>query len=131
MITIVIFMLSVWFGVSLFFSFDVAPMLFDTLPSIVAGMVVSRIFPIYFGIGLFISVLSMVLLFKDKTTLRKIYFFLAYNIIVCLSFLIYILPEADALKHTDYQEFLRLHAVSMVLNLSQMLFTFISIVRLL
>ncbi len=131
MTNLVIFMLSAWFGVSLFFSFDVAPMLFDTLPGILASAVVSHIFPIYFGIGLFILILSMVLMFKDRINLRKIYPLLAYNIIVCLSFLIYILPEADILKHTNYQGFMRLHAISMILNLSQMIFTFVAIVRLL
>ena len=132
MSNLVLFMISTWFGVSLFFSFDVAPTLFDTLSTILAGEVVAKIFPIYFGIGLFIFLMSFfILFFSEKPTLRKNFAFLILNIVIFIAFLVFILPEASFLKHTDYHAFLRLHAFSMVLNLIQMINSFFIILSLL
>ncbi|MFP3205972.1 MAG: DUF4149 domain-containing protein [Hydrogenobaculum sp.] len=129
---IVLFMISTWFGVSLFFSFDVAPTLFDTLSTMLAGDVVAKIFPMYFGIGLFIFLMSFfILFFSEKPTLRKNFAFLILNIVIFIAFLVFILPEASFLKHTDYHAFLRLHAFSMVLNLIQMINSFFIILSLL
>jgi hypothetical protein len=129
---IVLFMISTWFGVSLFFSFDVAPTLFDTLSTMLAGDVVAKIFPIYFGIGLFIFLMSFfILFFSEKPTFRKNFAFLILNIVIFIAFLVFILPEASFLKHTDYHAFLRLHAFSMVLNLIQMINSFFIILSLL
>jgi len=129
---IVLFMISTWFGVSLFFSFDVATTLFDTLSTMLAGEVVAKIFPIYFGIGLFIFLMSFfILFFSEKTTFRKNFAFLILNIVIFIAFLVFILPEASFLKHTDYHAFLRLHAFSMVLNLIQMINSFFIILSLL
>ena len=129
---IVLFMISTWFGVSLFFSFDVAPTLFDTLSAMLAGDVVAKIFPVYFGIGLFIFLMSFfILFFSEKPTFRKNFAFLILNIVIFIAFLVFILPEASFLKHTDYHAFLRLHAFSMVLNLLQMINSFFIILSLL
>jgi hypothetical protein len=129
---IVLFMISTWFGVSLFFSFDVAPTLFDTLSAMLAGDVVAKIFPMYFGIGLFIFLMSFfILFFSEKPTFRKNFAFLILNIVIFIAFLVFILPEASFLKHTDYHAFLRLHAFSMVLNLIQMINSFFIILSLL
>jgi len=129
---IVLFMISTWFGVSLFFSFDVAPTLFDTLSTMLAGDVVAKIFPMYFGIGLFIFLMSFfILFFSEKPTFRKNFAFLILNIVIFIVFLVFILPEASFLKHTDYHAFLRLHAFSMVLNLIQMINSFFIILSLL
>jgi len=129
---IVLFMISTWFGVSLFFSFDVAPTLFDTLSTLLAGDVVAKIFPMYFGIGLFIFLMSFfILFFSEKPTFRKNFAFLILNIVIFIVFLVFILPEASFLKHTDYHAFLRLHAFSMVLNLIQMINSFFIILSLL
>ncbi len=132
MSNIALFMVSTWFGVSLFFSFDVAPTLFDTLSTFLAGEVVARIFPIYFGIGLFIFLLSFFLLFiSEKSIFKKTFFFFVINIIIFITFLVFILPEASLLKHTNYHEFLRLHAFSMILNLIQIINSFFIILSLL
>jgi len=132
MSNLVLFMISTWFGVSLFFSFDVAPTLFDTLSTMLAGDVVAKIFPIYFGIGLFIFLMSFfILFFSEKPTFRKNFAFLILNIVIFIAFLVFILPEASFLKHTDYHAFLRLHAFSMVLNLIQMINSFFIILSLL
>ncbi len=129
---VALFMVSTWFGVSLFFSFDVAPTLFDTLSTFLAGEVVSKIFPIYFGIGLFIFVFSGIILFlKEKNTFKRLFSLLFLNIIIFMVFLIFILPEAQVLKHTDYHSFLILHVYSMGLNLIQMISSFFIIVKLL
>ena len=129
---IVLFMISTWFGVSLFFSFDVATTLFDTLSTMLAGDVVAKIFPIYFGIGLFIFLMSFfILFFSEKPTFRKNFAFLILNIVIFIAFLVFILPEASFLKHTDYHAFLRLHAFSMLLNLIQMINSFFIILALL
>lgn len=129
---IVLFMISTWFGVSLFFSFDVAPTLFYTLSTVLAGDVVAKIFPMYFGIGLFIFIMSFFILFlSEKPTLRKNFAFLVLNIVIFIAFLTFILPEASFLKHVDYHAFLRLHAFSMILNLIQMINSFFIILSLL
>jgi len=132
MSNLVLFMISTWFGVSLFFSFDVAPTLFDALSTILAGEVVARIFPIYFGIGLFIFLFSFLLLFlSEKPIFKKTFFFFTINIVIFIAFLVFILPEASILKHTNYHEFLNLHAFSMVLNLLQIINSFFIILALL
>jgi hypothetical protein len=132
MSNLVLFMISTWFGVSLFFSFDVAPTLFDTLSTMLAGDVVAKIFPMYFGIGLFIFLMSFfILFFSEKPTFRKNFAFLILNIVIFIAFLVFILPEASFLKHTDYHAFLRLHAFSMLLNLIQMINSFFIILALL
>jgi hypothetical protein len=129
---IVLFMISTWFGVSLFFSFDVAPTLFDTLSTMLAGDVVAKIFPMYFGIGLFIFLMSFfILFFSEKPTLQKKLCFFDIKHSYFIAFLVFILPEASFLKHTDYHAFLRLHAFSMVLNLIQMINSFFIILSLL
>jgi hypothetical protein len=43
--------LAVWMGQVVFFSAVVAPQVFGTLPSAEAGMVVGRIFPVYYVVG--------------------------------------------------------------------------------
>ncbi|WP_459893924.1 DUF4149 domain-containing protein [Hydrogenobaculum acidophilum] len=132
MSSVALFMISTWFGVSLFFSFDVAPVLFDTLSTFLAGEVVAKIFPIYFGIGLFIFLLSFLLLFvSEKPIFKKAFFLFVINIAIFISFLVFILPEASILKHVNYHEFLRLHAFSMVLNLLQIINSFFIILMLL
>jgi uncharacterized membrane protein YwzB len=117
-----LFINSAYFGLGVFFSFYVAPTLFKLLAKEQAGSVVERVFPIYFGIGLAASLLTLVLGLR----LGKAIAFLALiNSVMHALHLLYILPTAHALKAVDYQAFMKWHGVSMATNLTSLLITLI------
>ncbi len=118
-----LFLNAFYLGLASFFSFYVAPTLFRVLEKELAGKVVERVFPVYFGIGLLIAFLSFLMTLR----LSKLLAFLFLVNLLVLSFQeFYILPMSHQLKTVDYQAFMRWHGVSMVLNLISLLIVFIS-----
>lgn len=126
---LIIVILSAWLGASLFFTFDVAPVLFKVLPTFMAGEVVSNVFPFYFILGTFLF-FGVIILSKINKQSRSFILLSLINLIIFLAFLIYILPLSESLKMTNYQEFLELHGISMSLNLVQIINTTILIIKL-
>jgi len=51
--------LSVWLGEIIFFSFIVAPAIFQALPRDLAGLPLERIFPKYYAIGYFCGIIML------------------------------------------------------------------------
>ncbi len=118
-----LFLNAFYLGLASFFSFYVASTLFRVLEKELAGKVVERVFPVYFGIGLLIAFLSFLMTLR----LSKLLAFLFLVNLLVLSFQeFYILPMSHQLKTVDYQAFMRWHGVSMVLNLISLLIVFIS-----
>ncbi len=123
-------LLSAYLGLGTFFSFVVAPTLFRVLDKAQAGGVVERLFPIYFGIGIGITLVSLLLGFISGIgKLPYVLLVLALVILLILEF--YILPVSHSLKQTDYQAFLKYHGISMAMNLALLLLVFIEVIILL
>jgi len=133
---LVIFSGGIWIGAMLFFSFVVAPILFSVLGAELAGKAVARIFPYYYGLGLFCSLALLFgtgfVIFLEKKLGSKAFL----NLILCFMMLGmnvysgYILsPKIRELK-SSYQtagegpvneelkkRFSKLHLQSLILNL--------------
>ncbi|MFN3871231.1 MAG: DUF4149 domain-containing protein [Aquificaceae bacterium] len=117
-----LFINSLYLGLGAFFSFFVAPTLFKVLQKEQAGTVVEKIFPVYFSIGLAVSLITSLLSFK----LSKSVFYLAFiNLLLHALHVFYILPKAHALKTVDYSTFMKWHGLSMGVNLLSLLLTLI------
>ncbi|NPB07680.1 MAG: DUF4149 domain-containing protein [Aquificae bacterium] len=113
---------SAFLGISVFFSFLVAPTLFRVLGTHQAGKVVEEIFPYYFGLATLSAVAVLILgwpLGKFFRTLASLNFLLS-----ALEFF-YMNPTMHALKRTNYELFLKYHGLSMFVNLLIILFNFV------
>jgi hypothetical protein len=126
---IVLSFMTATFAIGAFFSFVVAPILFKTLPKEEAGKVVEKIFPIYFGLCLALDALSLLAVFK-----ANVGFILILILILTITFnaiqLYIIIPESREKKRTDYKAFLKLHKISVTLNLSVVVLNFLGILYL-
>jgi hypothetical protein len=126
---IVLSFMTATFAIGAFFSFVVAPILFKTLPKEEAGKVVEKIFPIYFGLCLALDALSLLAVFK-----ANVGFILILILILTITFnaiqLYIIIPESRERKRTDYKAFLKLHKISVTLNLSVVVLNFLGILYL-
>lgn len=110
------FLLSAYFGISLYFSFVIAPILFKMLDKKEAGLIVSKIFPSYFWIGLIIFIISLIYFIKNSYGLA-IYTIVAVVLILLIIQIFYILPSSAFLKETNYSGFLKLHLWSVICNI--------------
>jgi hypothetical protein len=120
-------MLSFYLGLGSFFSFFVAPTLFRLLESSQAGKVVERVFPVYFGTGIAVFALALLLGFMSR--FGKFYSLLTLTALILLLLLeFYILPVSHSLKTTDYQAFLKYHGMSMVMNLAVLIICLLLVV---
>ncbi len=124
-----IFLLSFYFGLGAFFSYIVAPQLFKSLERSVAGGIVEKVFPLYFGIGLGAVGISLLIAVTSKMS-RFLLTLLAVNLIILLVLQFYILPQAHALKSTSSPEFVRVHLISVIMSTVSLFFTFGAIVYL-
>ncbi len=120
MLKFLLFINSLYLGLGSFFSFFIAPTLFRVLQKEQAGAVVERIFPVYFGIGLVVSLTTLFLGFKYGRLIPVLAFF---NLLIHAIHIFYVLPTAHSLKLTDYDAFMRWHGMSMGMNLLGILLT--------
>ncbi len=124
-----IFLLSFYFGLGSFFSFIVAPELFKTLERSVAGDIVERIFPLYFGVGLGAVGISLLIGLTSKMK-RFLLTLLAVNLLVLIALEFYVLPKAHSLKVSGSPEFMKMHLVSVIMSTVSLFLTFGAIVYL-
>ena len=112
---IVLSFMSATFSIGMFFSFVVAPILFKTLPKSEAGKIVEKVFPLYFGLCLGLDALSLLAVFK-----ANVGFILILILILTITLnavqLYVIIPESKEKKKTDYEGFLKLHKISVIMN---------------
>ncbi|MGC8853094.1 MAG: DUF4149 domain-containing protein [Hydrogenobacter sp.] len=113
-----LFLNSLYLGLGMFFSFYVAPVLFKVLQKEQAGRVVEKVFPVYFGIGLVVSLLSLMLGFRLSKWLTLLWIL---NVLILAFQEFYVIPHSRELKLTDYQAFMKLHGISVTLNLIHLL----------
>lgn len=115
-----LFLISVFFGLGAFFSFYVAPTLFKVLEKNQAGAVVERVFPIYFGLGLILVAIAL-LVGKE---VGKLFLILGITNLALLGLeLFYMVPTMHKLKQVNYELFMKYHGVSMGINLLILLLT--------
>ncbi len=124
-----IFLLSFYFGLGSFFSYIVAPQLFKSLERSVAGGIVEKVFPLYFGIGLGAVGISLLIGITSKMS-RFLLLLLFVNLLILLALNFYVLPEAHALKSANSPEFARIHLISVIMSTVSLFFTFGAIVYL-
>ncbi len=111
----------------LFFSFYVAPTLFKVLEKADAGKVVEKVFPVYFGVGFLVMLVSTLFGWK----LGKAFSLLALlNLTIHGIHKFYVLPTAGQLKLVDYSAFMKWHALSMGLNVIGLVLTLFMIILL-
>jgi len=124
-----IFLLSSYFGLGAFFSVVVAPTLFRSLERAVAGSIVEKIFPFYFGLGLGAVAVSLLIALTSRMS-RLLITLLSANLLVLLALQFYVLPKAHGLKAVDSPAFVKLHLISVIMSVISLFFTFSSIVYL-
>lgn len=121
----VVFLNSLYLGMASFFSFYVAPTLFKVLGKEQAGKVVEKVFPVYFGVGGLVALLSVLLGLR----IGKFFVLLAIlNLLLHILQEFYILPTANQLKQSNYEEFMRWHGISVSVNLAILVITLIMVV---
>lgn len=121
------FLNAFYLGLGTFFSFYLAPLLFRVLEKEYAGKVVEKVFPVYFGLGLILGLLSLILGFR----LGKWFVIILILNLIILGFQeFYVLPLSHHLKLTDYEAFIKWHGISMVLNLIHLLLVFVLCINL-
>jgi len=126
---VMIFLLSFYFGLGTFFSFIVAPNLFKSLERAVAGSIVEKVFPLYFGIGLGAVGISLLIGVTSKMS-RFLLMLLTVNFLILLVLEFYVLPEAHSLKTAGSPEFVKIHLVSVIMSTVSLFFTFGAVVYL-
>lgn len=119
---ILLFLNSAYLGLGSFFSFYVAPTLFKVLQKEQAGSVVERVFPVYFSLGLVVSVITLLMGLKLG---RLILLLALVNAVLHALHLFYILPTVHNLKPVDYSAFMKWHGISMGVNLLSLLTTLV------
>ncbi len=123
-------LISFYLGLGSFFSFFVAPVLFRVLEKEQAGKVVEQVFPVYFGIGILVFLISLVLSYISGLG-KLTYGLILLTLILLLILELYILPVSHSLKATNYQAFLKYHGISMAMNVGVLLLTLINVINLL
>lgn len=127
MAKLLLFLNAFYLGLGTFFSFYLAPLLFKVLEKEYAGRIVEKVFPVYFGLGLILGSLSLILGFRLG---KWVVIVVILNLIILAFQEFYVLPISHHLKFTDYEAFMRWHGISMVLNLIHLLLVFVLCIKL-
>ena len=108
-------------GIMVFFSFVVAPVTFTTLNEENARKFIRRIFPYYYSVNLFISLLILLIFIFLRKFSLDFYFILIISILFALSNFL-LMPLIN--KYRDNKEekkFKYTHFISVVINFIQMI----------
>ena len=116
-----IFLTTVVLGIMLFFSFVVAPITFTSLNEENARKFIRRIFPYYYSVNLFISLIILLIFIILRKFSLDFYFILIISILFALSNFL-LMPLIN--KYRDNKEekkFKYTHFISVVINFIQMI----------
>ena len=116
-----VYMTSIIFGIMLFFSFVVAPVTFTALNEENARKFIRKIFPYYYSVNLFISLLILLIFIFLRKFSLDFYFILIISILFALSNFL-LMPLIN--KYRDNKEekkFKYTHFISVVINFIQMI----------
>ena len=116
-----LYLTSIVLGVMLFFSFVVAPVTFTSLNEENARKFIRKIFPYYYSVNLFISLLILLIFIILRKFSLDFYFILIISILFALSNFL-LMPLIN--KYRDNKEekkFKYTHFISVVINFIQMI----------
>tara|TARA_B100000676_G_scaffold112629_1_gene112359 strand:- start:213 stop:602 length:390 start_codon:yes stop_codon:yes gene_type:complete len=116
-----LYLTSIVLGVMLFFSFVVAPVIFTSLNEENARKFIRKIFPYYYSVNLFISLLILLIFIILRKFSLDFYFILIISILFALSNFL-LMPLIN--KYRDNKEekkFKYTHFISVVINFIQMI----------
>ena len=116
-----LYLTSIVLGVMLFFSFVVAPVTFASLNEENARKFIRKIFPYYYSVNLFISLLILLIFIFLRKFSLDFYFILIISILFALSNFL-LMPLIN--KYRDNKEekkFKYTHFISVVINFIQMI----------
>jgi len=116
-----LYLTSIVLGVMLFFSFVVAPVTFTSLNEENARKFIRKIFPYYYSVNLFISLLILLFFIILRKFSLDFYFILIISILFALSNFL-LMPLIN--KYRDNKEekkFKYTHFISVVINFIQMI----------
>ena len=116
-----LYLTSMVLGVMLFFSFVVAPVTFTSLNEENARKFIRKIFPYYYSVNLFISLLILLIFIILRKFSLDFYFILTISILFALSNFL-LMPLIN--KYRDNKEekkFKYTHFISVVINFIQMI----------
>ena len=116
-----LYLTSIVLGVMLFFSFVVAPVTFTSLNEENARKFIRKIFPYYYTVNLFISLLILLIFIILRKFSLDFYFILIISILFALSNFL-LMPLIN--KYRDNKEekkFKYTHFISVVINFIQMI----------
>ena len=116
-----LYLTSMVLGVMLFFSFVVAPVTFTSLNEENARKFIRKIFPYYYSVNLFISLLILLIFIILRKFSLDFYFILIISILFALSNFL-LMPLIN--KYRDNKEekkFKYTHFISVVINFIQMI----------
>ena len=123
-----IYLTSIILGIMLFFSFVVAPVTFSVLDEENARKFIRKIFPFYYNVNLFISILVLVFFIILKTFSLNFYLMLFVSLLFALSNFV-LMPLIN--KYRDERKekkFKYSHFISVVINFLQMIFIVIILI---
>ncbi len=116
-----LYLTSMVLGVMLFFSFVVAPVTFTSLNEENARKFIRKIFPYYYSVNLFFSLLILLIFIILRKFSLDFYFILTISILFALSNFL-LMPLIN--KYRDNKEekkFKYTHFISVVINFIQMI----------
>jgi hypothetical protein len=116
-------------GIMLFFAASVAPTVFKTLPAEHAGVFLRKIFPVYYVWGIIIASITAVIAYNTDTAIFTLSTTIAILFVLTRQVLLPVINEARDGKIAGAPgaavQFKRLHLVSVMINLTQMVLLFI------
>ena len=116
-----LYLTSIVLGVMLFFSFVVAPVTFTSLDDENARIFIRKIFPYYYSINLFISLLILLIFIVLKKFSLDFYFILIIGILFALSNFL-LMPLINRYRdNKEDKKFKYTHFISVVINFIQMI----------
>ena len=124
-----IYLIAIIFGIMLFFSFVIAPVVFTTLNEDNARKFIRRIFPFYYNVNLGISLIVLFLFIFLGNFQFDFYLTLAIAILFVISNYL-LMPLINKFKdENNNKKFKFLHLLSVIFNFIQMLLLLIILFR--
>ena len=115
-----IYLTSMIFGIMLFFSFVIAPVVFTTLDEQNARKFIRRIFPFYYNVNLGISILILLIFLIISKIGMDFYIFLVITILFAVSNYI-LMPLINKFRDEKQdKKFKYSHFISVIINFVQM-----------
>ena len=123
-----IYLVSIIFGIMIFFSFVIAPVVFTTLNEENARKFIRRIFPYYYNVNLVISIIVTLIFVFIESFHRNFFLILSVAILFAISNYV-LMPLINKYRDNNQdKKFKFSHFISVVINFLQMIFLIIILI---